>query len=83
MEQETHLRTLSALLMLVLFVIFNTLMNLLGYYRQWFAVATYSVELVCLALALRYQRRLTVVALAALLLVPFAVALVVLAVRGS
>lgn len=83
MGQETRLRTLSALLMLVLFVMFNTFMNLLGYYRQWLAVATYGVELVCLVLALRLQRRLPVVALAGLLLLPFAAALMVLVFRRS
>lgn len=83
MEKRSQLRTLNVLLMLVLFVIVNTFLNLFGVYRGWFAMGTYAVEMLCFAVAMRFQHRLPAALLAGLLLIPFLVAATVAVSRDS
>lgn len=82
MNKPSHAVAMSALLMLVFFVILNTILNLAGIYRGWFAVATYAVAIACCAITLRFQGRLPGAALAALLATPFVVSALVALSRG-
>ncbi len=72
MDKTTRLRSLSALLMVVFIVVLNTLVQLSGYYSGWLALAIYAVAALLVFVTLRFQRRLSPVATAALLAVPFA-----------
>lgn len=75
MRKQSQTRTLSAVLVLMLFVVVNTSMQLLNTYSEWFAWALYGLMLVVVFVALRYQQRLTGAASAAILALPFVLAL--------
>lgn len=83
MDKRSQRRTLNVLLMLVLFVVVNTFLNLLDIYRGWFAIGTYAIEMLCFAIALRFQHRLPAALLTGLLLIPFLVATMVALSRSS
>ncbi len=76
MNARTQLRTLSALLMLVLIVMLNTAFQLRNIYDARIGLPLYAVAVAVIVIALRYQQRLSALITGLLLLFP--VALVVL-----
>ncbi len=66
--------------MLILVIIFNTLMQLIDAYSEWYAWTLYAFAILAVVLTLRFQRQLTATMTALILAVPFVlVALGVLA----
>lgn len=78
MNAQTQLRSLGSLLVLVLVVILNTTMIFMERYGPEHALPIYAVSGIVLVLALRYQRRLSPLALSALQSLP----LVLIALSG-
>ena len=76
MNARTQLRTLSAMLMLVLIVMLNTAFQLRNIYDARVGLPLYAITFVVVIVALRYQQRLSTLATGLLLLLP--VVLVVL-----
>jgi hypothetical protein len=76
MHKQTQARTLSVLLALIGLVLMNTFLSAaLRLYGEVLAWTVYGVAIVLLVVALRFQQRLSGAALAALLGLPFALAL--------
>ncbi len=75
MRKQTHLRTLIAILILMVFVIINTLMQLVDTYSEWYAWTLYGVMVAAVFVVLRYQQRLAVIPSAAILAIPFVLVL--------
>ena len=76
MNARTQLRTLSAMLMLVLIVMLNTAFQLRNIYDARVGLPLYAVAVAVIVIALRYQTRLSSLMTGLLLLFP--VVLVVL-----
>ena len=76
MNARTQLRTLSAMLMLVVIVMLNTAFQLRNIYDARVGLPLYTVAVVVIVSALRYQQRLSSLMTGLLLLFP--VVLVVL-----
>ncbi len=76
MNARTQLRTLSAMLMLVLIVMLNTAFQLRNTYDARVGLPLYAVAVAVIVIALRYQQRLSALMTGLLLLFP--VVLVVL-----
>jgi len=74
MRKQSQTRTLSVLLTLMLFVAFNTTMQLTDLYSEWFAWTMYGLMVIAAFVVLRYQRRLTATISALLLALPFVLA---------
>ena len=70
MNAQTRMRSLGSLLVLVLVVIMNTSMIFMERYGPEHALPIYAVSGIVLVLALRYQRHLSPLALAALQALP-------------
>lgn len=70
MNAQTQLRSLGSMLVLVLVVILNTAMIFTERYGPEHALPIYAVSGIVLFLALRYQRRLSPLALAGLQSLP-------------
>ena len=58
----------------MLFVAFNTTMQLTDLYSEWFAWTMYGLMVIAAFVVLRYQRRLTALISAILLALPFVLA---------
>ncbi len=74
MRKQSQSRTLSVLLTLMLFVAFNTTLQLADLYSEWFAWTMYGVMVIAAFVVLRPQRRLTATISAILLALPFVLA---------
>jgi hypothetical protein len=74
MRKQSHSRTLSVVLTLMLFVAFNTVMQLSDLYSEWFAWVMYGRMVIAAFVVLRYQRRLTATFSAIILALPFVLA---------
>lgn len=70
MNAQTQMRSLGSLLVLVVVVILNTAMIFMERYGPEHALPIYAVSGTVLVLALRYQRRLSPLALAGLQALP-------------
>ncbi|HEY0738358.1 MAG TPA: hypothetical protein VGD69_25795 [Herpetosiphonaceae bacterium] len=76
MQKQTRSRTLSVILMLMLFVVFNTSLQLLDQYSEWFAWLLYAVMVAISFAVLRFQGRLGLLVTLLLLALPFVLGLV-------
>ncbi|HEY0606115.1 MAG TPA: hypothetical protein VGD58_24540 [Herpetosiphonaceae bacterium] len=76
MQKQTRSRTLSVILMLMLFVVFNTSLQLLDQYSEWFAWLLYAVMVAISFAVLRFQQRLSLLVTLLLLALPFVLGLV-------
>lgn len=76
MQKQTRSRTLSVILMLMLFVVFNTSLQLLDQYSEWFAWMLYAVMVAISFAVLRFQQRLGLTVTLLLLALPFVLGLV-------
>ncbi|HEY0739165.1 MAG TPA: hypothetical protein VGD69_29865 [Herpetosiphonaceae bacterium] len=76
MQKQTQSRTLSVILMLMLFVVFNTSLQLLDQYSEWFAWMLYAVMVAISFAVLRFQQRLGLTVTLLLLALPFVLGLV-------
>jgi hypothetical protein len=74
MERQTRVRTLSAVLVLIVLAMLNTLMQLANLYSEWFAWTLYGVAVVVIVVVLRFQQQLNSTVTAVLLAIPFVLA---------
>lgn len=75
MNHRNRNRTLTLLLVLFAVEAVNTVMaGVLDYYSEWVAWTVLGLTIVLIAIALRFQQRLSATATAALLAVPFVLA---------
>jgi hypothetical protein len=82
MNQQTRLRSLGSLLVLVLVVILNSLMVLTEQYGPAIALPIYAVTGLVLIIALRYQRQLSRWGLVLMQILPVALILIAFAAVG-
>lgn len=76
MQKQAQARTLSVILMLMLFVVFNTSLQLLDQYSEWFTWVLYAVMVSISGAVLYFQRRLSLLVTLLLLALPFVLGLV-------
>lgn len=76
MQKQTQSRTLSVIVMLMLFVVFNTSLQLLDQYSEWFAWVLYAVMVAIAAAVLRFQQRIGLLVTLLILALPFVLGLV-------
>lgn len=76
MRKQTQSRTLGVILSLMLFVIFNTSLQLVNRYSEWVAWALYALMVVVVFGVLRFQGRLTPLNTALILALPFVLGLI-------
>lgn len=75
MQKQTQARTMSVMLGLIGLILVNTFLSAgLRLYNEWSAWTIYAVGLVLIAVALRFQQRLTTAATVGLLALPFVLA---------
>jgi len=74
MRKQPQSRTLSVILTLMLFVAFNTVMQLTDLYSEWYAWTMYALMVIAAFVVLRYQRQLTTTTSAIMLALPFVLA---------
>lgn len=76
MQKQTQSRTLSVIVMLMLFVVFNTSLQLLDQYSEWFAWVLYAVMVTISAAVLRFQQRIGLLVTLLILALPFVLGLI-------
>ncbi|MBV9789649.1 MAG: hypothetical protein JOZ51_15790 [Chloroflexi bacterium] len=76
MQKQTRSRTLSVIVTLMLFVAFNTALQLLDQYSEWFAWVLYAVMVAAVAAVLYFQQRLSLAVSLLILALPFALGLI-------
>ena len=76
MQKQTQSRTLSVIVTLMLFVAFNTALQLLDQYSEWFAWVLYAVMVAATAAVLYFQQRLSLGISLLILALPFVLGLI-------
>ena len=76
MQKQTQSRTVSVIVTLMLFVAFNTALQLLDQYSEWFAWVLYAVMVAATAAVLYFQQRLSLVVSLLILALPFVLGLI-------
>lgn len=76
MRKQTQSRTLIVILSLMLFVAFNTSLQLLDGYSEWVAWVLYAVMVVAAVAVLYFQQRLTLLVSLLILALPFVLGLI-------
>lgn len=76
MRKQTQSRTLSVILSLMLFVAFNTSLQLLDRYSEWLAWVLYAVMVVAAVAVLYFQQRLGLLSSLLILALPFVLGLI-------
>ena len=76
MQKQTRSRTLSVIVTLMLFVAFNTALQLLDQYSEWFAWVLYAVMVAAVAAVLYFQQRLSLAVSLLILALPFVLGLI-------
>lgn len=76
MRKQTQSRTLSVILSLMLFVAFNTSLQLLDRYSEWLAWVLYAVMVAAAVAVLYFQQRLGLLSSLLILALPFVLGLI-------
>jgi hypothetical protein len=74
MQKQTQARTLIVVLSLMLFVMFNTALQLFDRYSEWYAWTMYAVMVLAVFAVLRFQQQLPPSTSGLILSLPFVLA---------